>query len=450
MSKTNLIVIVIVASVWTACHKDNDYCPGALHNDCSLIDAATIPDQGPTGCSSNTQCTAPTAVCDIPTTTCVQCTSSEASACSGTTPVCGTNDGCRGCEAHAECSSDVCLPDGSCGSDTNVAYVDPGGTDNTSCTKAMPCTKVAKALATGRAFVKFTGSTNDQVSINNQNVTLLADPGAKLSYSLAGVILTVTGTSNVSIYDLSITDGLGSTGVGISMPTGNTAVLSLHRAKLTNNAGGAVSTSGGTLSVTQSTISGNAGGGFVASGGTLTVTQSTISGNAGGGFSLSSTQFTITNNFIAGNGGPSPTNTIGGINLAIVSASPHQLEFNTITANAGGMSVNSGVNCGTVTVSVNLANNIIYGNLVSGSGKQLGGSVSCTASYSDIGPDITAGTGNINADPLFVNAGQSNYHLQAASPAKDSADPAATLNVDFDGDTRPQGPARDMGADEYK
>jgi len=425
MSKTNLIVIV--ASMWTACHKDNDYCPGALHNDCSLIDAATIPDQGPTGCSSNTQCTAPTAVCDIPTTTCVQCTSSEASACSGTSPYCGSGDTCRACEVHSECLSDVCLPDGSCGTDTNVAYVDQAGTDNAMCTEAMRCTKIASALVTGRPYVKVTGTITEPVSLTNKNITFLADPGAKLTESTNGIVLEVKGTSQVQVRDLTISDGLAA-GIGVSMPPGNTATLTLRQVKLTNNSGG----------------------GIVASGGTLNVTRSTISGNAGGGFSLSSTQFTITNNFIAGNGGPSPTNTIGGINLAIVSASPHQLEFNTITANAGGMSVNSGVNCGTVTVPVNLANNIIYGNLVSGSGKQLGGSVSCTASYSDIGPDITAGTGNINADPLFVNAGQSNYHLQAASPAKDSADPAATLNVDFDGDTRPQGPARDMGADEYK
>lgn len=40
------------------------------------------------------------------------------------------------------------------------------------------------------------------------------------------------------------------------------------------------------------------------------------------------------------------------------------------------------------------------------------------------------------------------HHLKTASPVKDLADPSATLPVDIDGDTRPQGPRRDMGADE--
>jgi hypothetical protein len=34
------------------------------------------------------------------------------------------------------------------------------------------------------------------------------------------------------------------------------------------------------------------------------------------------------------------------------------------------------------------------------------------------------------------------------SPAKDAADPSASLVSDIDGDSRPQGPRRDMGADE--
>jgi hypothetical protein len=39
--------------------------------------------------------------------------------------------------------------------------------------------------------------------------------------------------------------------------------------------------------------------------------------------------------------------------------------------------------------------------------------------------------------------------LKSDSPAKNTADPAATLNIDFDGDTRPQDGRSDMGADEF-
>jgi hypothetical protein len=61
-----------------------------------------------------------------------------------------------------------------------------------------------------------------------------------------------------------------------------------------------------------------------------------------------------------------------------------------------------------------------------------------------------AGTGNLSSDPLFVDPVHNNFHLQLASPARDAADPAATLAVDLDGDARPQGAGRDMGADEIK
>ncbi len=42
------------------------------------------------------------------------------------------------------------------------------------------------------------------------------------------------------------------------------------------------------------------------------------------------------------------------------------------------------------------------------------------------------------------------FHLAPGSPCVDKADPAAPPGVDFDGDTRPQGPRSDMGADEVK
>ena len=418
-------LLFALASALTGCNPR--YCEDHPDRDCDKPIDANGETAG--GCTSNGQCTAASAmICDVSgSMTCVQCTASEASACTGTTPSCGPDHVCRGCTTHSECASNACLPDGSCGDDSKVAYVDPTGTDNATCTKATPCTKVAKALATLHPFVKFHGSTNEQVSINNQSVTLLADPAAQLTSTSNGILLEVRGSSVVAIFDLALSGASGSSGFGISMPTGNAATLTLTRATVANNVAGGIS----------------------ASGGVLNVERSTVSGNSGGGISVSGTSFAITNSVVASNGGA--TSGLGGIKIdGITTPGTYKLLFNTLTANGGPATVNTGITCGTVLMPVTLSNNIVYGNVVAGGGKQIGGSVNCSPTYSDVGPDSSAGTGNINTDPVFVNAAVGNVHLMPASPCKDAADPAATMNVDIDGDTRPQGTGRDIGADEVK
>jgi hypothetical protein len=52
-------------------------------------------------------------------------------------------------------------------------------------------------------------------------------------------------------------------------------------------------------------------------------------------------------------------------------------------------------------------------------------------------------------DPLLTDPTAGNVHLQADSPCIDAGDPAYVPATDFEGDARPQGPAGDMGADEF-
>lgn len=417
-----LACLLLLMSV--ACRPNPNYCEGNPGpNNCDLMwDAANE------GCTSNQQCSGATPVCDVEDTkTCVQCTATQADACSGMTPVCSADNTCEACTMHAQCASGACLPDGSCAEGSNVAYVDAAGTDNTTCSEAMPCTTITNALMTNRAYVKIHGTIDEQVTLNNKSVTFLADPGAKLTSTTNGVILTASGASTVTIYDLEITGASGATaGIGVSIPTGSTSTVELVRAKVTQSQSVGVS----------------------ASGGTLIMKRSTITGNGGGGVSISSAQFDITNSVIASNGGNGSF--FGGVKLDQIAASgTRRLDFNTITQNQAPMNIDTGVTCGTLLGAATFSNNIIYGNLVAGTGKQVSGGM-CSFTYSDIGPDPVAGNGNINADPKFVNANQGDYHLMASSPCKDVADPAATLDVDIDGDARPQGSRRDMGADEQK
>jgi hypothetical protein len=53
-------------------------------------------------------------------------------------------------------------------------------------------------------------------------------------------------------------------------------------------------------------------------------------------------------------------------------------------------------------------------------------------------------------DPLFVNPGAGNYHLQADSPAINAGVSLSNVTDDFDGTTRPQGSGYDIGPYEYK
>jgi hypothetical protein len=291
-------------------------------------------------------------------------------------------------------------------------------------------------------------------TIDGKAVTILADPGAKLSLAGPGIILRVQNDgADVKIFDLEIREGTGATNPAISIPTGGAPKLTLTHVVVDGNQGVGISVASGTLTISRSVVSTNTGGGISASSGaTLIVSQSTISNNQGGGISISGSQFDITNSFILVNGGGSSL--FGGVDISQIPNTPgiYRLDFNTITANLGQpiIPVNTGVNCSSIGKSLTLDSNIIYGNAVNGGGQQLGGSPLCVASYSDVGPDAATGTGNINMPPMFVNAAQGDFHLARSSPAKDVADPAATLPDDVDGDTRPQGPRRDMGADEIK
>jgi hypothetical protein len=203
---TVIAMLAMVAATAIGCHRDSPlYCEG--HPD----DPACLS----AGCTSNDQCAAPTSVCDVAgSQACVQCLApDQTAACTGTTPVCAQDHTCQACTTHAQCASLACLPDGSSGDDSTVAYVDPAGSDNASCTKAMPCTLVSKELAANRPFVIVAGNVGGGIS---------AAGGATVTVSQS----TISG----------------------------------------NQAGGISAAGGATVTVSQSTISGNQAGGISVTG----------------------------------------------------------------------------------------------------------------------------------------------------------------------------------------
>jgi len=402
-----------------------------------------------TTCKSNADCLAPTPVCDLAgSRACVQCVApDETAACTGTTPACAADHTCQACRVHPDCPlSLACMPDGSCAAADQVAYVDPMTGSGTVCSKGSPCKQVTDALKTARPIVKLTGMIDEPVQITDQTVTLLADPGTQLTRTTTGVILTINGTSVVTIVDLAIANGAGATGIGVSLPAGNSASLSLLRASLANNTGGGISVTGGTVTISQSSISDNLANGLTSSGGRITISRSFITGNIRGGLSISESEFDITNCIIANNGGLQTS--IGGVLLSQTNTGTRRFAFNTVTGNTAADGQVVGVACTVITTAMTLSSNIIY-NPVLGTRTQVGGA-NCTWAFSDIGPDTVTGNNIINADPLFTNPLKNDFHLQPTSPAKDKAQPDATISADIDGDARPQGSGFDIGADEVK
>lgn len=438
-----------------AAHPDNQRCRMAF------------PDAG--GCTASAQCMAPTPVCSLPAQMCVQCTASEHDACTGLAPACGTDNTCRACAAHAECPSSACLPDGSCGTDATVAYVDPMSS-GTSCTQRSPCGKISDALKLGKPFVKLHGVINEQVSLNT-DVTLLADPGATLTDTMNGILLKIDGTIHVAIYDLTISGASGMNNPGISLLSGNAANVSLVRTTVSGNAGGGISATGGTLTISESTIAANPGGGISATGGaTVAVSQSKITGNAGGGIQTTGGILTVSQNTISANvpgGGISAMNSVfiivgnvvfnnggnassvGGLSLSTTMNAMNRLEFNSIVANTAQDGTGSGVHClaGTFTAK----DNVVSDNRNLTLTTQIDGG--CTHAYTLVRPGTPpAGTGNIGDDPKFVNEAMGDLHLQPTSPVRGKADPSADLTGiaahDIDGAAR-IAPA-DLGAYQVK
>lgn len=382
-------------------------------------------------CRLDADCTtAGKLVCELEATnTCVECTTANASACTGTKPVCGTNYACRGCNTHADCpASAACLPDGSCAAEPMVAYVAPMpmGTDNDTCSKATPCTRVAKALATMRPYIKFAGTTSESITVaGGRQVTFLAEPGARLrsgTNNVPNVTVRDTGTS-LTIYDLTIADAPNdANGFGVLVPSGSgTPKVALVRATVTNNPARGISISGGSLSLLRSVVSSNTGGGV-----------SVVDG----------TTFEIINNFFFANGGINAT--VGGLSVATVQNAANRVEFNSFYGNQAQGGTGPGIQC--TAGDFTARNNILSGN---GGGTQYAGS--CLHTHSIFTPgELPAGAGNSAAAPMFLSTSTGNLHISATSPARGMADPATVLSgptaVDIDGE--PRSTPADIGADE--
>ena len=211
-------------------------------------------------------------------------------------------------------------------------------------------------------------------------------------------------------------------------------------------AGGGISiwrVSGPTLSnlIIQENTSEYYGGGLMIFTAVASVTDVTVSGNNcstdesyGGGIIINNSEVTLTNVTVTDN----TASFGGGIFILDTDAALINLTVrgNTATALGGGLFVGPNTN-------PMLTNSIIWGN----DPTQIQGFGTPTITYSDI-QGGWEGDGNIDTDPLFVDADNGDYTLQQESPCID----AGTADIDGDGNediTNYFGTAPDMGAYEF-
>jgi parallel beta-helix repeat protein len=253
--------------------------------------------------------------------------------------------------------------------------------------------------------------------------------------------------ANVTILD-------GSQGGSVvTTPFGATSATIINGFTIQNGkaaSGGGINITSGSPTVSNNVISGNtatnSGGGINITSSSPTVSNNIISGNIatnnGGGINITSSSPTVSNNIISGNS----ASTGGGIYCFRSTAS---IFNNTICGNSG--TTGGGIyisNCSPI-----IANNIIAYN---GTGiyQSSTGTVplytNCvynTTNYTH----LSAGSTDIQSNPLFADQANGDYHLTSTSPCRNAGNNsyAQSTWVDMDGESRIYNDQVDIGADEW-
>jgi hypothetical protein len=301
-----LILALVVAGCETQSAK---YCllhPQDTFN-CGYTDAGA---DAARACTADPDCLPTDPRCDTDSHTCVQCLSSvdctqpQATICNVETHT------CQGCLANSDCPSQACLPSGMCGTDANVAYVDPTApAGNMMCTLAAPCATIAKALATKRPFIKLHGAISEVVALGkNVVVAFLGDPGTSLTRPNNGAIFAFMDGDVVDVYDIEL---IGAAMINVAAVAAMD-VFRLHHVRIHDCGITAITTNGGTFGLARSRLFSNPGGALVLGG---------------------PTQFAITNNFIVQNGSTGLNAAAGGVAINVMTAGFNQFTFNTIADN---------------------------------------------------------------------------------------------------------------------
>jgi len=430
--------------------------PG-LSTECSARDGDTgfCADDGRcVECLDDTACGSISPVCDLSDNTCRGCDDSSECVDLGIgAEICAPTGACVACLTHADCSStsEVCdRVTSTCADTADVFFVDGDvGTNVGSCgTKASPCLTIefGLALAGDKPFLFVrAGNYSGNITVNGETITIVG-PGVSFVADADAPALTVNNGSVLGIDGMTLRGANGSGNpVGIHCRDAGTT-LTLFDVRVTANESHGIDSASCAIIVERGSVDNNNSIGISAFNGDLTIIGSDIHNNDDGGIHLLSAEYNITNTFIVENGGAGAGGSdIGGVRIDnATEMRPQLLAFNTIASNSARPSANSsGVHCDVSgTASPVITSNIVYGNV--GGLSQTSGN--CTWRYSNIESFPGAGDdNNIDADPLFVNVLERDYHLRSGSPCDDAGEELDGVLFDYDIDIRT---GYDIGADE--